>query len=108
MPENNVMTATNYTMDHLTQFAKESKEVGFGFRRLAMIGTLSPADIAKQLGVNRSLLWRGVILCQTEGPDGLRDDDRSGRSSQRGEPEQAEIEQWVNDGPSGMAAWTLT
>ena len=73
-----------------------------------MEGRQSRAEIALRARVDRQTLRDWVIRCDVEGPDGLGDRQRCGRSSKLGEEQKAEIGRWLAEGPGpGIPSWTI-
>ncbi len=112
MPAGIAITNTDHTVDDIRALARKCNDSRQSRRLRAiahlMEGELSRGMTALRARVDRQTLCDWSNRYNAEGPDGLKDRPRSGRSSKLDASRKAEVRHWLEDGPGpGVPAWTL-
>ena len=106
------ITNTDHTVDDIRALARKCNDSRQSRRLRAiahvMEGELDRGMIALRARVDRQTLCDWANQYNAEGPDGLKDRPRSGRSPKLDASQKAEVRHWLEDGLGpGVPAWTL-
>ncbi len=112
MPAGIAITNTDHTIDDIRVLACKCKDSRQARRLRAlgrvMEGELDRGTIASRARVGRQTLRDWIIRYNAEGPGGLKDRPRRGRSPKLDAGQRAEIGRWLESGPGpGIPVWTL-
>ena len=112
MPAGIAITNTGRTVDDIIALARKCNDPRQARRLRAVArvieGELDRGAVALRARVGRQTLCDWVHRYNAQGPDGLKDRPRSGRSPKLDAQQRAEVGRWLEDGPGpGVPAWTL-